>query len=171
MKTSQKFIFIVLALLLAVSSIASSFYDPRYYVQVKEFVPLGGTTTVAIGKLGVSYTESWMAGTVVLTRKAYSPIFRSSTITLRNDLAYVRFLDTKNIYQKWVKGPVYIFYELRGDQISQWKRGLVSIYAFSNGSNRWFKCPTYQVAGQYASQVRVACRITQYTMYGLGTLK
>ena len=162
MKTSRKVLLITLAILLFVSSVAA---NPS---QVKQGLQIGESTTLILGRMGVSFGSSYREGTAALARWSKGPIYHSNSLSFRRDMAYVSFTEPDGYRLRAVLGAVYVFYDLTGPEIKAQKKGLISIYYFKHATNTWVRCPTFKVIGA-ANAVRLACRISEYGLFGLGT--
>lgn len=162
MKISRKISLIALAMLLFVTSVAANPY------QVKQYLYLGQAATLSLGRMGVSYLGNYREGTASLTRWSKGPLYHSTELSFRRDMAYTRFTDTTGYNLRVVLGAVYVFFDLTNIEARNWNKGLVAIYYYHDATTTWKKCTTFKVAG-FGYPMRVACRMTEYGLYALGT--
>jgi hypothetical protein len=160
MMKHSKFFKVGLIILLAFSVVAFS----ATAVKIAK-IKVGQTRDVAFGRMGVHFTKSQYAGTVVVSQRSDDPAEKGSRLLTPQKLLDVRFLNKDGTRQTHIQGAIYVFYKLRRSEMKLYDAGALAIFYFDPWHNEWTECNTFPVIG---SEDRVGCRILNFGLYGLG---
>ena len=158
MKNGKKILLIALALMLVASTVLAV-TGPGKWVPIKK----GQNLSVNIGRAGVSYTDSFYAGTVNVWRLGDYGYHAPKGFEFTQLLLGVKFYDKNWNRIQTVTGAVYVFFDLRQKEQNAFRDNRLSIYYFDTWKGLWKVCPTYTINGGS----RAVCRIRNYGVYGL----
>ena len=159
MKNGKKILLIALALVLVASTVLA-FTGPGKWVGIKK----GQDLTVNVGRAGVSYTDSFYAGTVNVWRQGATGVYHApKNFEFTQMLVGVKFYDKNWNRIQTVTGAVYVFFDLRAKEQKAFRDNRLSIYYYDPWKGLWTACPTYTINGG----ARAVCRIRNYGVYGL----
>jgi len=158
MKNGKKILLIALALVLVASTVLAV-TGPGKWVPIKK----GQNLSVNIGRAGVSYTDSFYAGTVNVWRLGDYGYHAPKGFEFTQLLLGVKFYDKNWNRIQTVTGAVYVFFDLRQKEQNAFRDNRLSIYYFDTWKGLWKVCPTYTINGGS----RAVCRIRNYGVYGL----
>ena len=148
-------------LVLALSLIAASVL-PATGFRIKK----GQTTQFNIGRAGVSFTESKLAGVVRLARPDDSKIGAVNHPDFRYSLLDVRFNKSTGEKLTFVVGAVYVYFLLRPSDVNDWEHGELGLYVYDSWGNQWKECGSFLVTN-HGSRPRLACRMRTFSVYGV----
>jgi hypothetical protein len=159
MKNGKKILLIALALVLVASTVLA-FTGPGKWVGIKK----GQDLAVNVGRAGVSYTDSFYAGTVNVWRQGATGVYHApKNFEFTQMLVGVKFYDKNWNRIQTVTGAVYVFFDLRAKEQKAFRDNRLSIYYYDTWKGLWTACPTYTINGG----ARAVCRIRNYGVYGL----
>ena len=158
MKNGKKILLIALTLVLVASTVLAV-TGPGKWVPIKK----GQNLSVNIGRAGVSYTDSFYAGTVNVWRLGDYGYHAPKGFEFTQLLLGVKFYDKNWNRIQTVTGAVYVFFDLRQKEQNAFRDNRLSIYYFDTWKGLWKVCPTYTINGGS----RAVCRIRNYGVYGL----
>jgi hypothetical protein len=158
MKKGMKIFVVALALVLVASTVLA-FVGPGKWVPIKK----GQTVSVQLGQAGVSFTNSFYAGTVNLYRMSDAGLHPPKHFTITQPLLRVKFYDKDWNKITNVTGAVYVYFNLgRGEQAAL-RANRLQIAFYDDWNGEWVLCSTQALDGY----TRASCRIKQFGTYAL----
>lgn len=156
---NRKWIWILVAIL-ALSLIAAS------YVEV--YIKAGVSKTVQVGKMGAFVANSYYTGHLKVSQKSHEPATGKDRLFPLEKMVDVRFKDLKGKTITHINGTWYVFYNLTNKEMKLFKEKKISIFYYDPWPKKWKECYTWKVN---RTDNRVACRIVNFGLYGLGKRK
>jgi hypothetical protein len=159
--TKKKVFLTVIALILAVSTIAATITTNVYPLKLGQSADFGN------GRAGIAFTNSKMAGSVHVARKDTSKVKGVNPPQFTQNLLDVRLTDNKGQRVNFVVGPVNVYFKLRGPEVRMYNDGQLGIFYYSDYQNKWVACPSSLINKRDGP--RLTCRIRVFGLYGIGT--
>lgn len=160
-RTAKRIVYTLVLIMVAFSMIAATTTATKVVR-----ITAGKSVTANLGRAGVSFTKSFFAGDLRLSRKDTSILPGITQPVFTQKLFDARFTDSKGNKVTYVIGSVYVYFRLAGKERALWNKGMLTIMYFDPWKNDWTECSTYQVSSAAASPI-VACRMKNFGLYGL----
>jgi hypothetical protein len=158
MKNGKKLVLIALALLLVASTVLA-FTGPGLWAPIKK----GQNLSVNLGRAGVSFTDSFRAGTVNIYRMGDAGLHPPAHFTITQPLLRVKFYDKDWNPITYVTGAVYVFFDLRPAEQAALRGNRLQIAFYDTWTGEWKLCDTKGINGN----TRAVCRIRVFGTYAL----
>lgn len=159
MTNKKKLFLTVIVLLLAVSTIAAIATNVYY-------IKRGKSGDFSNGRAGIAFIQSQMTGNVRVGRKDTSKVRGENPPQFTQNLLDVRMTDSKGQRIKYIVGPVYVYFKLRGPELRMYNDGQLAIYYYSDYQNKWVACNSVLI--NKSDGARLSCRIRVFGLYGIG---
>jgi hypothetical protein len=155
----KRWIWIVLTVMVAISLIAAA---PAAKKMV--YIKAGASKDVQVGNAGVRVDNSYYSGHLIVSRKSVEPVTGKDRLKPLEKMLDVRFRDLNGNFITHINGTWYVYFNLTPKEMKQFNERKISIFYYDPWPKKWKECYTWKTN----TPNRVACRIINFGLYGLG---
>jgi hypothetical protein len=128
----------------------------------------GSPADLSYGRQGVLVTNSGITGTLTLDKIMLSNFHHDRGVAFIGRLINVTEAASDQKASTATIGQTYVYFDLNKQQYTDWQNGVLNIYHYDMANKSWSSLTDATISTLSDSQWRLAARVSDLGIYGLG---